>query len=41
MTTERGATIFQVWHDVGFEVYTPSGAPNEIDPLYEWLSTSP
>ncbi len=37
MNTEKGATIFQVWRDGGFAVYTDT-SPNTIDGCFEFLA---
>ena len=40
MTTERGATIFQVWRDggAGFNVYTSDTSPNVTEECFEHLT---
>jgi len=38
MTTAKGTTIFQVWKDAGFQVYTDS-SPNKVDELQVFLTT--
>lgn len=37
LNTEKGATIFQVWKDAGFQVYTDSG-PNEVEGMFNHLT---
>ncbi len=39
IATERGATIFQVWRDGGFNVYT-SDPTNDMDKCFSDLTTT-